>query len=96
MSNRGDALPMMIDKIPTLAWSRRPDGTTVRVNVTIIQLISLTLFFVATGLLHERSGPAFLTALTAFLIFALVAWLRALSIILVPGAPDAPNPRRPD
>ena len=52
-------------------------------NVTIIQLISLTLFFVASGLLHERSGPAFLTALTAFLTFALVAWLRALSIILV-------------
>jgi len=49
MSGRGDALPMMIDKIPTLAWSRRPDGTTVRVNVTIIQLISLNLFFVAHG-----------------------------------------------
>jgi NAD(P)-dependent dehydrogenase (short-subunit alcohol dehydrogenase family) len=48
--------------------------------------ISLTLFIVATGLFHERSGPAFLTALTAFLTFALVAWLRALSIILVPEA----------
>jgi hypothetical protein len=61
------------------------------VNVTIIQVISLTLLMVAAGLLHERSGPAFLTALTAFLTFALVAWLRALSIILVPEAPDAPN-----
>ncbi len=58
----------------------------VRVNVTIIQLISLTLLIVATGLFHERSGPAFLTALTAFLTFALVAWLRALSIILVAEA----------
>src|SRR5437870_5171814 len=32
MSNRGDALPMMIDKIPTLAWSCRPDGTTEFLN----------------------------------------------------------------
>ena len=29
----------------------------VRVNVTIIQLISLALLIVATGLFHERSGP---------------------------------------
>ncbi len=32
MSNRGDELPMMIDKIPTLAWSCRPDGTTEFLN----------------------------------------------------------------
>jgi hypothetical protein len=37
------------------------------------------------SMLHERSGPAFLVALTAFLTFVLVAWLRALSIILVPA-----------
>jgi hypothetical protein len=37
-------------------------------------------------MLHERSGPAFLAALTAFLTLVLVAWLRALSIILVPEA----------
>jgi len=66
------------------ATTGEPTPRYVRVNVTIIQLISLTLFIVATGLLHERSVPAFLTALTAFLTFALVAWLRALSIILVP------------
>ncbi len=78
------------------ATTGEPTPRYVRVNVTIIQLISLSLLIVATGLLHERSGPAFLTALTAFLIFALVAWLRALSIILVPEAPDAPNPRGPD
>ena len=38
------------------------------------------------AILHERSGPAFLAALTAFVAFLLVAWLRALSIILVPEA----------
>jgi hypothetical protein len=54
------------------------------VNVTIILLISLTLLIAATGMLHERSGPAFLAAVTAFLTFVLVAWLRALSILLVP------------
>jgi len=58
----------------------------VRVNVTIILLISVTLLIVATGTLHEQSGPAFLAALTAFLTLVLVAWLRALSIILVPEA----------
>jgi hypothetical protein len=49
-------------------------------------LISLMLLIDATGLLHERSGPAFLAALTAFLTFSLVGWLQALSIILVPVA----------
>jgi len=58
----------------------------VRVNVTIILSISVTLLIVATGTLHERSGPAFLAALTAFLTLVLVAWLRALSIILVAEA----------
>jgi len=58
----------------------------VRLNVTIILLISVTLLIVATGTLHEQSGPAFLAALTAFLTLVLVAWLRALSIILVPEA----------
>jgi len=65
------------------AVTGEPTPRYVRVNVTIILLISLTLLIAATGLLHERSGPAFVAALTAFLAFALVAWLRALSIILV-------------
>ena len=30
--NRGDELPSMIDKIPTLAWACRPDGTTEFLN----------------------------------------------------------------
>jgi hypothetical protein len=68
------------------ATTGEPTPRYVRANVTIILLISLTLLIAATGMLHERSGPAFLAALTAFLTFVLVAWLRALSIILVPEA----------
>jgi hypothetical protein len=56
----------------------------VRVNVGIIYLISVTLLIDAIGVLQKRAGPTFLAALTAFLIFALVAWLRALTLILVP------------
>jgi hypothetical protein len=80
-----------------LSYPARRQATTgdptpryVRMNVTIILLISLTLLIAATGVLHERSGPAFLVALTAFLTFALVAWLQALSIILVPEATELP------
>ena len=66
------------------AVTREPTPRYVRVNVAFIVLISLTLFIAASGMLHERAGQVFLAALTAFLTFALVAWLRALSIILVP------------
>jgi hypothetical protein len=66
------------------AVTGEPTPRYVRVNVTIIVLISLTLLIAATGMLRERSGPVFLAALTAFLTFALVAWLRALNILLVP------------
>ena len=68
------------------ATTGQPTPRYVRVNVTIILLISLTLLIAATGMFHQRCGPAFLVALTAFLTFVLVAWLRALSIILVPEA----------
>jgi hypothetical protein len=64
------------------ATTGEPTPAYVRMNVTIILLIGLTLLIGATGILHERSGPAFLVALTAFLTFVLVAWLRALSNIL--------------
>jgi hypothetical protein len=66
-----------------------PTPRYVRVNVTILVLISLTLLITATGVLHERSGPAFVAALTAFLTSVLVAWLRALSILLVPETPSS-------
>jgi len=63
--------------------SGEPTPRYVRVNVAIIVSISLTLLIAATGVLHERSGPAFLASLTAFLAFAVTAWLGALSLILV-------------
>ena len=68
------------------ATTGEPTPRYVRVNVTIILLIGLTLLIAATGMLHERSGPALLAALTAFLTMVLVAWLRAMSMILVPEA----------
>ena len=66
------------------ATTGEPTPRYVRLNVSIILLICLTLLIAATGMLRERTGPAFLAALTAFLTTVLVAWLRALSIILVP------------
>ncbi len=43
MSSRGDALPMMIDKIPTLAWSCRPDGTTEFLNQRWLEYTGLSM-----------------------------------------------------
>jgi len=43
MVNRGDQLPMMIDKIPTLAWACRPDGTTEFVNQRWLDYTGLSL-----------------------------------------------------
>jgi hypothetical protein len=70
------------------AATGEPTPRYVRVNMTIILMISVTFLIAATGMLHERSGPAFLAALTVFLTSVLIAWLRALSIILVPEAPN--------
>jgi hypothetical protein len=68
------------------ATTGEPTPRYVRVIVTIMVLISLTLGMVATGILHERSGPVFLAALTVFFTAVLITWLRALSMILVPEA----------
>src|SRR2546429_2205739 len=43
MSSRGDELPMMIDKIPTLAWACRPDGTTEFLNQRWLDYTGLSL-----------------------------------------------------
>jgi hypothetical protein len=68
------------------AASGEPKPIYVRVNVSCVFLISLVLLLTATGVLHERSGAVFLTALTAFMIFAVGTWLRALNLILVKTA----------
>jgi hypothetical protein len=64
------------------AASGEPTPLYVRVNVSLVFLISLTFLMTASGALHERSGAVFLSALTAFLIFAVGTWLRALGLIL--------------
>jgi hypothetical protein len=56
------------------------------VNVSCVFLISLALLLTATGMLNERSGAVFLTALTVFMIFAVGTWLRALNLILAKTA----------
>jgi hypothetical protein len=62
--------------------SHQPTPLYVRINVSIVYLIGLTFLIVATGVLHERSGAVFLTALVIFLLFAVSAWLRVLNPIL--------------
>jgi hypothetical protein len=62
--------------------SHQPTPLYVRINVSIVYLIGLTFLIVATGALPERSAAVFLSALTAFLLFAVSAWLRVLNPIL--------------
>ena len=76
------------------AASREPTPRYVRANLSILLMISLTFLLAATGVLHERSGRIFLTALTAFLTFAVGTWLRTLKLILVPDQADVRNRRR--
>ena len=76
------------------AASSEPTPRYVRVNLSILLVISLTLLLAATGVLHDRSGRIFLTALTVFLTFAVGTWLRTLKLILVPDQVGAPTRRR--
>jgi hypothetical protein len=66
------------------AASGEPTPLYVRVNVSFVFIVSLAFLITAAGVLNERSGAMFLSALTLFLIFAVGTWLRALSLILVP------------
>jgi len=76
------------------AASSEPTPRYVRTNLSILFVISLTLLLAAIGVLHERSGRIFLTALTVFLTFAVGTWLRTLKLILVPGHAGEPTRRR--
>jgi len=64
------------------AASGEPTPIYVRVNVSIVILISLVLLANASGVFADRAGATFLTALTVFMIFAVATWLRALNLIL--------------
>ena len=55
----------------------------VRINVSIVILISLAFLANACGLSQGRGAAVFLSALTAFMIFAVGSWLRALNLILL-------------
>ena len=55
----------------------------VRINVYIVILISLVFLTNASDVLHERGAAVFLSALTAFMIFEVATWLRALNLILI-------------
>ena len=76
------------------AASGEPTPRYVRANLSILLVISLMFLLVATGVLHERSGRIFLTALTVFLTFAVGTWLRALKLILVPNQAHVPSRHR--
>ena len=64
------------------AASHEPTPMYVRLNVGFVLLVSLTLLVTATGVLHERSGAAYLSALSGFMVFAIGSWLRVLNLIL--------------
>ena len=55
----------------------------VRVNVSIVILISVALLLTALGIFHEKSPAMFTSALTGFLTFAVAAWLQALNLVLL-------------
>jgi len=55
----------------------------VQINVSIVIVISLALLINASGLVHARAAAVFLSALTAFMIFAVGSWLRALNLIML-------------
>lgn len=61
-----------------------PTPAYVRVNVSLLALFGIVLLVAATGLLRDQTAAAFMSVLTAFLIFSVSTWLRALSLILVP------------
>jgi hypothetical protein len=63
-----------------VAWDE-PTPSYVRLNVSCVMLIGLTLLLNATGVLRERSDAMFLTALTVFLVFAVGTWLQTLNLI---------------
>ena len=50
-------------------------------NGTVLVIVLLV---AATGILRDQTAAAFMSVLTAFLIFSVGTWLRALSLILVP------------
>ena len=61
-----------VEAIPSYVW----------INLSVISLICFSLILNAAGLFGLRAGAVFLTAMTACLIYALVAFLHGLNILL--------------
>jgi len=72
-----------VEAIPSYVW----------INLTVISLICISLILNAAGLFGLRAGAVFLTAMTAFLIYAIVAFLHGLNVLL--HRPDEKATRRP-
>jgi hypothetical protein len=53
------------------------------ISLSIVFLIGLCLAMNATGLFHIEAGAAFLTAMTAFLVYAAGSFLHGLTILLL-------------
>src|SRR5258708_6287575 len=56
----------------------------VRLNVALALLIGLAFLTTAAGLFPERAEALFLSSLTAFLVFSVGTWLRALNLVVTP------------
>lgn len=54
-----------------------------RLNIATIIAIGVVLGVNASGLIRQRADAVFVTALTAFMTFAVATWLRALSIMFL-------------
>jgi hypothetical protein len=52
-----------------------------KINIAVITLIGLVFVGNACGIVQEKVPAIYLSAITAFMTFAVASWLRALSII---------------
>jgi len=72
-----------VETIPSYVW----------INLSVISLICLSLILNAAGLFGLHAGAVFLTAMTAFLIYAIIAFLHGLNVLL--HRPDNKATRQP-
>jgi len=54
-----------------------------KMNIAVIVLIGVIFVGNASGIVQERMPAIYLSAMTAFMTFAIASWLRALSIIFL-------------
>ena len=80
-------LPLLVISVIYPARRRRAASETLpwytKQNIATIILISVVFLTNASGIIQDRAPAVFLTAMTAFMAFALASWLRALNIIFL-------------